>query len=77
MSQPFRSPSGADTTDEAPVGRGVRATLERAYDRFGLSLRSVHRILRVTRTIADLDGVTLPQVEHLAEALQYRLIDTV
>ncbi|MFQ7854476.1 MAG: hypothetical protein ACLRIS_04430 [Flavonifractor plautii] len=43
-----------------------------AFDRMGLTARSYDRILRVARTIADLDGAGAVAVEHLAEALQYR-----
>ena len=43
-----------------------------AFARMGLTARSYDRILRVARTIADLDGAGAVAVEHLAEALQYR-----
>jgi magnesium chelatase family protein len=51
-----------------------RDLLTRAAERFGLSARGYHRVLRVARTIADLD--TSPSVArpHLAEALSYRLL---
>ena len=46
--------------------------LKRAYDAMGLTGRSYDRILRVARTIADLDGSAEIQPQHLAEAVQYR-----
>jgi magnesium chelatase family protein len=49
--------------------------LERAVTRFGLSARAVTRVRRVARTIADLDGADAVRGLHLAEALQYRLLD--
>jgi magnesium chelatase family protein len=50
-----------------------RDLLIRAADRFGLSARGYHRVLRVARTIADLDGSDAVRKPHLAEALGYRL----
>ena len=46
--------------------------LNRAQDRFGLSLRACHRVLRLARTIADLEGGVGLQSKHLREALSYR-----
>jgi len=46
--------------------------LDAAMSRFSLSARSYHRILKVARTIADIDGEERVNGNHIAEALQYR-----
>ncbi len=53
----------------------ARKLLTQALERLGLSARAVHRIMRVARTIADLDGSPRIQVPHVAEAVQYRKLD--
>lgn len=55
--------------------RAVAQLLQRAIDRVGLSARSYHRILKVARTIADLDGVEEIRCRDAGEALQYRYLD--
>lgn len=56
----------------APDAEG-RALLGRVAERFGLSARGYHRVLRVARTIADLEGAEALRQPHVAEALSYRL----
>lgn len=46
-----------------------------AMEKLGLSARALHRILRVARTLADLDGVEHLAHSHLVEALGYRQLD--
>jgi magnesium chelatase family protein len=57
-----------------PDDRGL-GLLRMAADRLGLSGRSYHRILRVARTIADLDGSASVRERHVAEAVSYRVLD--
>jgi magnesium chelatase family protein len=56
----------------APDTEG-RDLLARVAERFGLSARGYHRVLRVARTIADLDGAADVRKPHIAEAVSYRI----
>jgi magnesium chelatase family protein len=57
------------------VGDSARNLLEKAVEKFGLSPRAYHRILKVSRTIADLEAKEQIEEPHVAEAIQYRVLD--
>jgi magnesium chelatase family protein len=54
------------------LDREARALMVTAADRLRLSARAYHRVLRVARTIADLDAESAVNAAHVAEALRYR-----
>jgi magnesium chelatase family protein len=58
-----------------PISAEAEKLLENAITRLGLSARAHDRILKVARTIADLDGAPDMQPQHLSEAVQYRSLD--
>ena len=59
------------------VGFGERAeaVIRKKYEQLALTARSYNKILRVARTIADLDGKELIEPEHFLEALAFRPLD--
>ena len=65
--------------DQAEVARqgehGGDALLRTAITRLGLSARAYHRVLKIARTIADLDGGGPITTAHVSEAIQYRSLD--
>ncbi|TSC94595.1 MAG: magnesium chelatase family protein [Candidatus Berkelbacteria bacterium Athens1014_28] len=62
----------ADVKKYCQIDEQTKKLLVQAVDRLGLSARAYHRILRLSRTIADLAESQFIKSEHLAEALQYR-----
>ena len=55
------------------LGKEGRELMMASYDRLGLSMRAYSKILRMARTIADLEGSDGIRTEHVAEALMYRV----
>lgn len=57
------------------IGQEAKSLLEQAIDKLGLSARAYTRILKIARTIADLEGLENISPAHIAEAIQYRSLD--
>jgi len=67
--------SGRWLDTRTPVDSDARELLASAAERCGLSARAYHRVLKVARTIADLDDATAVAWTHVAEAVRYRPLD--
>lgn len=67
--------SAAQIEDFCFLGEKERDLLKNAFTRLDLSARAYHKILKVARTIADLDSSDEIKLPHLAEVLQYRSLD--
>ncbi len=63
------------TEEFCALGDAESQLMQSVFDRLGLSARAHNRILKVARTIADLDGSEQIKTQHLAEAIQYRSLD--
>src|SRR6185312_16131046 len=80
----YRSTPNCSCNAQAPPGRlaayadlapDARTFLDRAAARVTLTARGYHRVIKVARTIADLDGEAAIALPHLAEALRFRPAD--
>jgi magnesium chelatase family protein len=61
--------------EHCPLNKNAQQLLEKAMNKLNLSARAYDKLLKIARTIADLAGLEPIQVEHLAEAIQYRSLD--
>ena len=73
--RPNRTLTGRELDKLAPLDETCQTMLKEAMTGLGLSARAYDKIRRVARTIADLEGVEAIQHQHVAEAIQYRLLD--
>jgi magnesium chelatase family protein len=64
-----------DLRKHCPLSEDVRGFLSGAIDQLGLSARAFDRVVKLSRTIADLDGSGDISLPHVAEAIQYRGLD--
>jgi len=62
-----------DLEETVPLGSEIQDLLITSAKKLNLSPRSFHRVIKVARTIADLDDTAEVAVSHLLEALQYRV----
>lgn len=67
--------SGSLLRDHCSIDNPGKKLLERAMEKLKLSARAHDRLLKLARTIADLEGCSAIGLEHLAEAIQYRSLD--
>jgi magnesium chelatase family protein len=71
-----RQLEGGDLDEHCALDQRATEVLEGAIEKFCLSARACDRVLRVSRTIADLAGAERLATEHVAEALQYRFSES-
>ena len=67
--------TAAKLHDACPVSDKGKTMLQNAFEKLGLSARGYDRILKISRTIADLAGDEVVDTQHIAEAVQFRSLD--
>jgi magnesium chelatase family protein len=67
--------TGSALEEHCRLSQAEHSFLEQAVQKLGLSARAYTRVLRIARTIADLEGADQLAVQHLAEAINYRSMD--
>ncbi|MFM8454482.1 MAG: YifB family Mg chelatase-like AAA ATPase [Gammaproteobacteria bacterium] len=67
--------STKEVEEDCVLEAAAKSMLNHAMNKFGLSARAYHRILRVARTIADLEGAAVLNAAHVSEAIAYRKFD--
>lgn len=67
--------NSAMTREFCKASPAAMKMLQTAFDRLGLSARAYDKILRVARTVADLESSEIIEATHIAEAIQYRSLD--
>ncbi|MDL2219462.1 YifB family Mg chelatase-like AAA ATPase [Ruminococcaceae bacterium OttesenSCG-928-O06] len=72
---PSAALEGQRLRDECPLTDRAAALLEKAFEKMGLSARGYDKVLRVSRTIADLAESEVIDLPHVSEAVQYRNMD--
>ena len=67
--------TAAQVKKYCPLNRESSDLLKQVFESMNLSARAYHKILKISRTIADLEGVADISIEHVAEAISYRGLD--
>ena len=65
----------AATDKFCPMDDGAKAVMQRSFDSLGLSARAYDKILKVSRTIADMESSEVIKTKHILEAIRYRSLD--
>jgi magnesium chelatase family protein len=67
--------SAHDIEQHCQLTETAEALIKKVFDQLHLSMRGYHKVLKVARTIADLDDSIIIDTQHIKEALMYRSLD--